>query len=263
MESCLESVIINLAELPGVFLQYKVKLSKTFLWRLHSNASVQSIWQYYDSYGWAMDSNCVISMWSSFWGFVKEFIPIACAVAGVYLAWSGIDTWKKQLRSSSGYNLAQKMLHTVAVSSSLVKILNNGLNIMGLCINFNAPPEQTTDLLDQQNLEKLIYLQSEMELLREEALATLGSKASSYDELYTFIVQYTAIVKITLLSLKNEGLRKQMASFHETLSGHVPLVAKEEYLPLMHAGKMPEYHEVHEKLINKVKSDLTPYLQHI
>lgn len=202
--------------------------------------------------------------WIEILCLIKNYGTILCAAAGVGIAWNGLSTWKKQLKSSARYDIAQRMLHTVAVSSPIIRTLNNGVNMICAMIEMHAPPEKMVDFLDAREINKLVATQVQMELLKEEALVTIGEETSqSYCKLYDFVARYSGVIRLFPKILESADLRAQLGtSLREFVSKTVPLVTAHDYMKLMSSGQMPEYHSDYASLVRQVKEDITPYLRH-
>ncbi len=195
---------------------------------------------------------------------IKDVITIVCLIYGVITARNGLDTWKKQLRSSVKYDLAKKIFTTASVSSFLIKNLNREINWIFYIVNQSEQFDQSDRSLNQRRLEKLSQLQTEMEILKEEANATLESNASSYDNLCGFIENYTHKVGVFALTLNNkdDDIDRIKKECRQVLEDHVPLVPEEAGLALRFMHDQPDYHADHAELINKVKSDMKSYMRH-
>ncbi|MDL2227111.1 hypothetical protein LJB86_05605, partial [Deltaproteobacteria bacterium OttesenSCG-928-M10] len=195
---------------------------------------------------------------------IKDYGAILCASVGVWIAWNGLSTWKKQLKSSTRYDMAHRMLYTVAASSPIIRTLNSGVNMICAMIDMGGTPEKLRDLLDVKEIDKLVAIQAQMELLKEEAQILFGEKSSqSYRKIYDFIAGYSGAIRIFPKILELTNLREEMnISPREFASKLVPLVTASEYMTMMSTGQMPEYHPEHAVLIEQVKKDIAPFLRH-
>lgn len=190
---------------------------------------------------------------------IKDIVIIGAAIVGAYVALAGLNTWRKQLRGKSEYELAKKVLRQIYEYRQALESVRFG---------FFSPEE--------------------MERAREESSEESGDREARTREqltIYTHRIEKVNDVRVglegtlieveVLLSKDLPAKVRQLYRFEDELSGAI-----REHLDAIRTGTRPDDRErIHRTIISRsnreeddfyqrfqseiedIEKDISPYLK--